>query len=552
MFKSLFLFTINRLGGSSKMNKKTIILCIMDGYGIRHNPHGNAIMEARKPHLDSIFKKYAYTEINASGEWVGLPEGQMGNSEVGHMNIGAGRIVHQSLSLINLAIKNGSFFQNEHYLKAMEHAKKNHSKLHIFGLTSDGGVHSHIKHILAIIEMAKKEGLDDVFVHCFMDGRDVNPTSGVKYVDMIQKKMDELHFGHIADIGGRYWVMDRDKNLDRVDVAYRCMVDHDSESFTDYHEYFKDEYETLPSKGFEASDEFVIPKYNANCDGRIEDNDAIIFMNYRPDRAIQISTLFTNPTFYEHPPVKEDGSLMYKPFTLKHPLKNICYICTMKYADSVHGEIAFELPKLTNILGTYLADLNFSQLRIAETEKYAHVTFFFDGTMNFDGVERPELRNCKRILIPSPKVATYDLKPEMSAYLILDALLKELDKDYLDVVILNFANCDMVGHTAVDSACVKAVETVDECVGKLMDYCNEHRLTLLITADHGNAEEILDDDNKPMTSHTTNLVPFCINRTDIELVKKDGKLGNIAPTILELLGVEKPIEMTEESLIVHK
>lgn len=534
------------------MNKKPIILCIMDGYGIRSNPHGNAILEAKKPHLDEYFKKYAYTEINASGEYVGLPDGQMGNSEVGHMNIGAGRIVHQSLSLINLAIKNGTFFQNEHYLHAIEHVKKNHSRLHIFGLTSDGGVHSHIKHILAIIELAKKEGLDDVFVHCFMDGRDVNPQSGVNYVDMIQKKMDELHFGHIADIGGRYWVMDRDKNLDRVDVAYKMMVDHDSASFSDYHEYFKRQYETLPEKGFEASDEFLIPEYNANVDGRISDNDAIIFMNYRPDRAIQISTLFTNPYFYQNPPLKEDGTPAYKAYVPAHPLKNIFYVCTMKYADSVHGEIAFELPKLTNILGTWLADHNYSQLRIAETEKYAHVTFFFDGTMNFDGVERPELKNCKRILINSPKVATYDLKPEMSAYQVLDALLKELNKDYLDVVILNFANCDMVGHTAVDKACVKAVETVDECVGKIMDWCTTNGGTLIITADHGNAEEILDDENHPFTSHTTNLVPFCINRTDIELVKEGGKLGNIAPTIIDLLGDTKPVEMSEDSLIIHK
>ncbi len=534
------------------MNKKPIILCIMDGYGIRSNPHGNAILEAKKPHLDEYFKKYAYTEINASGEYVGLPDGQMGNSEVGHMNIGAGRIVHQSLSLINLAIKNGTFFQNEHYLNAIKHVKTNHSKLHIFGLTSDGGVHSHIKHILAIIEMAKNEGLDDVYVHCFMDGRDVNPQSGVNYVDMIQKKMDELQFGHIADIGGRYWVMDRDKNLDRVDAAYKMMVDHNSSSFSDYHEYFKRQYETLPAKGFEPSDEFLIPEYNKNVDCRISDNDAIIFMNYRPDRAIQISTLFTNPEFYKNPPVKEDGSLAYKPYVPAHPLKNIFYVCTMKYADSVHGEIAFELPKLTNILGTWLADHNYSQLRIAETEKYAHVTFFFDGTMNFDGVERPELKNCKRILINSPKVATYDLKPEMSAYQVLDALLKELNKDYLDVVILNFANCDMVGHTAVDKACVKAVETVDECVGKIMDWCNTNGGTLIITADHGNAEEILDDSNHPFTSHTTNLVPFCINRTDIELVKEGGKLGNIAPTIIDLLNETKPVEMSEDSLIIHK
>lgn len=532
------------------MEKKPIILCIMDGYGIRHNPVGNAVYDARKPNLDAYFKKYSYTEINASGEYVGLPDGQMGNSEVGHMNMGAGRIVYQSLTLINKAIKDGDFFENEKYLAAIEHAKKFHSKLHIFGLVSDGGVHSHINHILAMIELAGKSGLDDVYMHCFMDGRDVDPQAGAKYVDMIQKKMDELHFGHIADIGGRYWGMDRDKNMDRVDVHYRLMVDHDGPSFDDYHDFFKYEYEEeLPKVGKAPSDEFLIPHYNAKVDGRIGDNDAIIFMNYRPDRAIQISTLFTNPDFYECPPKKDDGSLAWKPYKPEHPLKNIFYVCTMKYADSVKGVIAFEPQKLNNILGEYLANNGFTQLRIAETEKYAHVTFFFDGTMNFDGVERPELKGCRRVLINSPKVPTYDMQPEMSAPLVLEALLKELNKHDLDVVILNFANCDMVGHTAVHDACVKAVETVDHCVGEIIKWCDENGGTLLVTADHGNAEEILDENGKPMTAHTTNLVPFCINRVGLKLRQKEGKLADIAPTILELLGVEKPKEMTGVSLI---
>ena len=530
-------------------NKKPVILCIMDGYGIRHNPKGNAVYDAKKPNLDKYFANNAYTEINASGEYVGLPDGQMGNSEVGHMNMGAGRIVYQSLTLINKAIKDKTFFENEKYLAAIEHAKKNHSKLHIFGLTSDGGVHSHINHILAIIELAAKSGLDDVYMHCFMDGRDVDPQAGVHYVDMIQKKMDELHFGHIADIGGRYWGMDRDKNMDRVDVHYRMMVDHDGPSFTDYHDFFKKQYEELPKLGKSASDEFLIPSFNANVDGRIGDNDAIIFMNYRPDRAIQISTLFTNPNFYMNPPKKEDGSLAWKPYSPAHPLKNIYYVCTMKYADSVKGVIAFEPQKLNNILGQFLADNGYTQLRIAETEKYAHVTFFFDGTMNFDGVERPELKGCRRVLINSPKVPTYDMQPEMSAYLVLDALLKELDKKDLDVVILNFANCDMVGHTAVHDACVKAVETVDACVGKIIEWCDKNGGTLIVTADHGNAEEILDEAGRPMTAHTTNLVPFCINRKELKLRQKEGKLADIAPTIIELLGAKKPVEMSGESLI---
>ncbi|MCQ2802312.1 MAG: 2,3-bisphosphoglycerate-independent phosphoglycerate mutase [Bacilli bacterium] len=532
------------------MKKKPVILCIMDGFGIRNNKNGNAVAAAKKPNLDAYFKNNAYTEINASGEYVGLPDGQMGNSEVGHMNMGAGRIVYQSLTLINKAIKDHEFEKNACYLEAIEHAKQNHSKLHIFGLVSDGGVHSHIRHILAMIELASKSGLDDVFVHCFMDGRDVDPQAGSKYVEMIQNKMDELHFGHIADIGGRYWGMDRDKNMDRVDVAYRCMVDHDGPSFTDYKEFFKSQYIELPKLGREASDEFIIPHFNKNVDGRIQDNDSIIFMNYRPDRAIQISTLFTNPNFYANPAKKDDGSLAWKPYTPAHPLKGIFYVCTMKYADSVKGKIAFELPKLNNILGSYLAEQGYSQLRIAETEKYAHVTFFFDGTMNFDGVERPELKNCRRVLINSPKVATYDLQPEMSAYKVLDALMVELNKFDLDVVILNFANCDMVGHTAVFDACVKAVETVDTCVGKIIDWCKENDATLIVTADHGNAEEIVDAEGKPFTAHTTNLVPFCINRPELKLKKTEGKLADIAPTILELLGAKKPEEMSGESLII--
>lgn len=534
------------------MNNKPIILCIMDGFGLRNSSHGNAIKDAKKPNLDYFFNNYSYTTINASGEYVGLPDGQMGNSEVGHMNIGAGRIVYQSLTLINKAIKDKTFFENSHYLNAINHVKKNHSHLHIMALTSDGGVHSHISHIEAMIKMAKQHGLDDVYFHAFMDGRDVDPQAGVTYIDKIQSLMNELNFGHIADIGGRYYAMDRDKNLDRVDVAYKVMVDHIGNSFDDYHDYFKQQYQFLPTTGKDASDEFLIPAYNKNVDGRIKDNDAIIFMNYRPDRAIQISTIFTNPHFYENPSKKDDGTLSWKPYVPHHILNNIFFVCTMKYADSVKGEIAFALPKLDNILGVYLADHGYKQLRIAETEKYAHVTFFFDGTMNFDGVERPQLNGCRRVLINSPKVATYDLKPEMSAYLVCDALIKELDKKDLDVVIVNFANCDMVGHTAVHDACVKAVETVDECVGKIIKWVETNGGVLIVTADHGNAEEILDDFNRPFTAHTTNLVPFCISIKGLNLLKEGGKLANIAPTILDLLGLDKPKEMDEESLILKK
>lgn len=528
--------------------KKPVILCILDGYGIRVENHGNAINEAKKPNLDSFMKKYPMTLLDASGEAVGLPEGQMGNSEVGHLNIGAGRIVYQSLTLINKAVKEETFYKNEHYLNAINYAKKNNSKLHIMGLVSDGGVHSHINHIIAMIRMAKKEGMKDVFVHAFMDGRDVDPQVGASYIEQIQNVMDELQFGHIADISGRYYAMDRDKNLDRNDVSYRVMVDHDGPSYVDYKEFFKQQYAYLPTISRDASDEFLIPHYNANVDGRICDNDAVIFMNYRPDRAIQIGTIISNPHFYENPGLKDDGTPAFKAYVPQHELKNIFFVSTMKYADSVKGEIAFSLPTLTNTLGEYLADKGYSQLRIAETEKYAHVTFFFDGTINYDGVANPELKNSRRVLINSPKVATYDLKPEMSAYEVTDALLKELDKKDLDVVILNFANCDMVGHTAVEKAVVKAVETVDECVGKILDWVSKNDATIMVTADHGNAEYIVDDDNRPFTAHTTSKVPFVINKPGVQFIE-NGKLANIAPTILQLLGCPAPAEMNEPSLI---
>ncbi|MEG1222221.1 MAG: 2,3-bisphosphoglycerate-independent phosphoglycerate mutase [Bacilli bacterium] len=532
---------------------KPVILCIMDGYGSRADKHGNAIAAAKKPNLDKYFSEYPLTYIHASGLEVGLPEGQMGNSEVGHCNLGAGRVVYQSLTLINKAVKDGSFYKNQKYLDAFEHVKKNNSTLHIFALLSDGGVHSHVEHVLAIIKMAKMNGLKDLYLHAFMDGRDVDPQSGYSYIKRVEDEMKELNFGHIADISGRYYAMDRDKNLARNDVSYKVMVDHIGDSFTDTKEFFTKSYKELVTQGRDASDEFIIPAYNSLVDGRIKDNDSIIFMNFRPDRAIQISTIFTNPYFYKTSPVNADGSKVFKEYVPEHILKNLFYVCTMKYADSVKGEIAFSLPSNENMLGVYLANNGYTQLRIAETEKYAHVTFFFDGTVNYDGKEKPELKGCRRVLIPSPKVATYDEQPEMSAFKITEALLKELNKKDLDVVILNFANCDMVGHTAVGSAVIKAVETVDTCVGKVIDWAHENNAALIVTADHGNAEEILDVDNRPMTAHTTNLVPLCINIKGLKLMPKGvGKLANVAPTILDLLGAKKPVEMNEESLIISK
>ncbi len=531
--------------------KKPIILCIMDGYGLSNQVNGNCVIKANKPNLDKFFKNSSYTTIEASGEAVGLPEGQMGNSEVGHLNIGAGRIVYQSLTLINKAVKDGEFYNNKAYLNAINHAKKNDSKLHVFGLMSDGGVHSHVKHICAMVKMAHQEGLKDVLVHCFMDGRDVDPMAGASFIDQVQEVMDELKFGHIASISGRYYAMDRDKNMDRIDVAYKMLTERVGNSFTSYRDYLQDQYKYLPTTGKDPSDEFVIPAYNANVDGKIENNDAIIFMNFRPDRAIQISTVFTNPYFYANPDLKEDGTPKWKAYTPNVILDNLYYVCTMKYADSVKGEIAFTLPSITNTLGEFLADNNYTQLRIAETEKYAHVTFFFDGTINYDGVEKPELKGSRRVLVNSPKVATYDMKPEMSAYEVTDKLIEELNKGDLDVVIINYANCDMVGHTAVIDAVTKAVETVDTCVGRVISWVEEHGATLLLTADHGNAEKCVDNEGNPFTAHTSNLVPFAISIPNLKL-RNDGKLSNIAPTIIDLLGAKKPEEMDQESMIIHE
>lgn len=530
--------------------KKPVILIIMDGYGIRKETHGNAIAKAKKPNLDRYFSTYPITYIQASGIDVGLPAGQMGNSEVGHLNIGAGRVVYQSLTLIDKAIMNRSFFENKEYLKAMEYVKHHHSKLHIIGLVSDGGVHSHLTHFQAMIEMAAKHDVPSVMIHALMDGRDVGPQLGESYLDALTQTMMTYKTGQLASIGGRYYAMDRDKNLARTGKAYDVIVNREGPSFTDYKRYFKDQYATLPKEGKDPSDEFLIPHFNANVDGKINDHDAVIFMNFRPDRGIQFCTLLTNPDFYAQPPVQEGkpAYLAYRPSRVP----KVHLVQTMKYADSVKGPIAFKLPTLDNTLGPWLANHGKTQLRIAETEKYPHVTFFFDGTINYDGVEAPVLNGARRVLINSPKVATYDLQPEMSAYQVRDALITELNKGDLDVVICNFANCDMVGHTAVEKAVIKAVEVVDECVGSIIDWVDENGGFLLVTADHGNADQILTGDGLPHTAHTTNLVPVCLNLPGAVLLDKGGKLGNLAPTILDLLGVDKPIEMTEESLIIKR
>ncbi len=511
----------NVKGDFKTMKKRPIVLCILDGYGLRETAVGNAVKLANTPNLDDLQAIYPTTKIDASGMAVGLPEGQMGNSEVGHMNIGAGRVVYQSLTLINKAVQDGDFFENEKLLNAIEHAKKHDSKLHIWGLLSDGGVHSSIEHIYALLEMAKKHGLTKVYVHAFLDGRDVAPDSGAFYVEQLCKKMEEIGVGEIYSISGRYYAMDRDKRWDRIELAYNNMVKAEGKEFTCPVQYVKDSYKE------EVFDEFVIPGHSTTVDGTIQDNDAIIFANFRPDRAIQMSSVITNDEYVWQPSVKP---------------QNLAFVCMMKYADTVKGEVAFALPSLTNTLGDYLSSQGLKQLRIAETEKYAHVTFFLDG-----GVDK-EIEGATRVLVNSPKVATYDLQPEMSAYEVKDQLIAELEKDIHDVVIVNFANCDMVGHTGIIPAAIKAVSVVDECVGEVYDKVAELGGTMLITADHGNSEMLMDEDGNPFTAHTTNQVPLIVTNTHLQL-KEGGKLGDLAPTILTLLGLPIPSEMNGESLV---
>lgn len=504
------------------MKKRPIVLCIMDGYGISESINGNAVRLANTPNLDDLMAMYPNTTISASGMPVGLPDGQMGNSEVGHLNIGAGRTVYQSLTLINKALNEKTFFENEKFLKAIQHAKDNGSKLHIWGLLSNGGVHSSNEHIYALLKLAKQEGLEKVYVHAFLDGRDVAPDSGADFVKELADKIEEIGVGEIATVSGRYYAMDRDKRFDRVELAFDAIVNHKGESFECPVQYVKDSYAK------ETYDEFVIPGYNKNVDGQVADGDSVIFANFRPDRAIQLATVMTNDGFYDH--------------AFNNVPKNLTFVCMMKYADSVNGAIAFALPSLTNTLGDYLSAKGMKQLRIAETEKYAHVTFFFDG-----GVDK-EIEGATRVLVNSPKVATYDLQPEMSAYEVKDKLIEELDKDIHDVVIVNFANCDMVGHTGIIPAAIKAVSVVDECVGEVYNKVLELGGTMLITADHGNSEMLLDEDNNPFTAHTTNEVPLIVTNSHLEL-KEGGKLGDLAPTILQLLGLEIPAEMDGESLL---
>ncbi len=503
------------------MKKDLVLLCIMDGYGITDNVPGNAILAAKKPNLDKLFKEYPNTILGASGEDVGLPDGQMGNSEVGHANIGAGRIVYQSLTRVNIAVRNNTLMDMEAIKKAVDHVLSNNSKLHIMGLLSDGGVHSHINHILYMLEQAVKKGVKEVVVHAFLDGRDVPPKSALTYLDQLQAKIDEVGNSKIGVVSGRYYAMDRDKNWNRTQLAYDALV-YNKAPLKNYRDGINESYDN------DVTDEFVVP-FIANSDSNINDGDSVIFANFRPDRAIQMSKALTNlPTTGI-----QNG----------YEFKDLDYACMMLYSEDVKGDIVFGLQELNNTFGDYMAYLGKKQLRIAETEKYAHVTFFFDG-----GVDK-EVEGEDRILVNSPKVATYDLKPEMSAYEVCEKVCEAVKSEKYDTIILNFANCDMVGHTTVFDATVKAVEVVDECVGKVYEAVNGVGGVMVIIADHGNADKLLDEEGRPFSAHSTNPVPCIVTKRGLKL-RSGGNLGDVVPTMLELMNIPQPKEMTGKSLII--
>ena len=503
------------------MNKTPTALIIMDGFGISAGDSGNAVRAANTPCLDRFFREFAHTELSASGLDVGLPDGQMGNSEVGHTNIGAGRIVYQELTRITKSAADGDFYENEAFLAATENCKKNGSALHLMGLLSDGGVHSHNTHLYALLTLAKRQGLEKVFVHCFMDGRDVPPSSGADYVAQLEEKMREIGVGKIATIMGRYYAMDRDNRWERVEKAYAAMVYGEGNQGNDPVQVMKDSYAA------EVTDEFVVPTVCA--DGKISANDSVVFFNFRPDRAREITRTLVDPDFTG--------------FERKNGCFPLTYVCMTQYDATMPGvQVAFKPQSLKNTFGEYVAEKGLKQLRIAETEKYAHVTFFFNG-----GVEK-SYEGEDRVLINSPKVATYDLKPEMSAYEVTDAVVEKIDSGKYDVIILNFANCDMVGHTGVYEAAVKAVEAVDTCVGRVVDAMKRQGGVVLLTADHGNADKMYEEDGSPFTAHTTNPVPLMVVGHDCKL-RTDGRLADLAPTMLQILGLEQPAEMDGKSLI---
>ena len=499
------------------------MLMILDGYGQREETYGNAIAAANKPALDHIFETYPRTTLKACGLDVGLPDGQMGNSEVGHLNIGAGRIVYQDLTLITKEIEEGAFFRNPALLKAMEHAKKNDSTLHLLGLMSDGGVHSHITHVFALIDMAKKEGVKKLCVHCFLDGRDVPPKCANTYIDQLTAHMEEVGLGTIGIVSGRYYAMDRDKRWERLVLAYDAMIGVDGLHAKTGQDAVTQAYDR------DETDEFVLPTI---VDGAlpVSDGDAMIMFNFRPDRAREITRAFVDPDF--------DG------FERKKIVQDLCYICMTQY-DATMPNVTLAYPPETpaNTLGVYISSLGLKQLRIAETEKYAHVTFFFNG-----GVEAPN-EGEDRILVPSPKVATYDLQPEMSAPQVTEKVLEAIATDKYDLIILNFANADMVGHTGVMEAAIKAIETLDKCVPQIVDAVLAKDGQILLTADHGNADEMLTAEGNVMTAHSLADVPLVHIANEPKELADGGRLCDISPTLLDLMGLDAPEEMTGKSLV---
>lgn len=496
---------------------KPILLTIIDGFGLRDEQKGNAVKLAKKPNIDKLWNSYPHSTLEASGREVGLPKGQMGNSEVGHLNIGGGRIVYQPLELINKNIEDKTFFENNELKKVMNHVKTNNSKLHIFGLLSDGGIHSHINHIFALLEMAKKENVKEVYVHAFLDGRDTLPDISITFLKQLEDKMNELEIGKLADISGRYYSMDRERMWNLTKEYYDLLVNGSAPIINNYQEYINDSYNK------KIYDEFIVPAI-IDKNGILEENDGLIFANFRPDRATQTFTAITNPDFNEFETKK---------------FNNIKLVTMLSVESSIVCTNAFHIPEVTNSLGEYLSKNNKKVLRIAEASKYPHVTYFFDGGKEMD------LPNTDKIIIPRKEVATYDLAPEMSAREITDKLLTIMDN--YDVIILNFANCDMVGHTGNLDAAIKAVETVDECVGRLYEKIKEVDGLMIVTADHGNCELMIDENDKIITSHTTNKVPFIICDNNYKVI--DGKLGDIAPTLLKLINLEIPEEMTGNILI---
>ncbi len=514
------------------MSKKPTVLMILDGFGLNERQDANSVFLADTPNIDKLMKEYPFVKGYASGMAVGLPDGQMGNSEVGHLNMGAGRIVYQELTRITKSIQDGDFFENPAMLEAMENCKKNNATLHLYGLLSDGGVHSHNTHLYALLEMAKRNGLTDVCVHCFLDGRDTPPSSGKDFVAELEKKMEEIGIGKVASIEGRYYAMDRDTNWDRVEKAYAALVYGEGNTADSAEEAMEASY----AAG--VTDEFVIPVVimeDGKPVGTIKENDSVIFYNFRPDRAREITRSLCDPDFTGFD--RRDG---YFPLT---------YVCFSDYDPTIPNKlVAFHKVEITNTFGQFIADHGMKQLRLAETEKYAHVTFFFNG-----GIEVPN-KNEDRILVKSPGVATYDLQPQMSAPEVADKLVDAIRGQEYDVIIINFANPDMVGHTGVQEAAIKAVEAVDTCIGRVLEALYEVDGQMFLCADHGNCEQMIDyETGAPFTAHTTNPVPFILINYDPDYTLREGGcLADIAPTLIEMMGMEQPPEMTGKSLLIKK